>query len=261
MVEDTATGSGRILIADDRPALLGATADFLRGEGYQCDCAADAAGAAWLLQENRYDLLISEIKTPASPELELINQVKELARGTPVVLVSGYPSVESAAEAVGLPVVAYLFKPLDFAELLERVRFWVQRSRTYRAVCASQQLLADWCKELEQVEASLRDPVDKESAGPIAAFVELTLNNVAEALADLGRLTRTLGQLRGRQGESEAIAWTQVAAAHQTLEETIDVLELTKGPFKSKQLGRLRHRLQVVVHQWDDGKPWRIGVT
>lgn len=252
MSDQTTVRVGRILIADDEPTFLNATADFLRDEGYECDCAIDAAMAAEKLGENQYDLLISDIRMPGNPELELIDQVQEIARGMPVILVTGYPSVESATSAIELPVAAYLLKPLDFDELLSKVETCVQRAQAYRTIHNARQRLGEWRGELEQLETSLCDSVDKTSTGSAGAFVELTLRNVAGALADLSRLAKVLTRPGG--GQEEAVAWMQLAAARNVVKEAIQVLESTKGAFKSKQLGQLRRKLQVVVDEWEQAE-------
>ena len=254
-MSDQTTGRvGRILIADDEPTFLNATADFLRDEGYECDCALAAAVAAEKLGGNQYDLLISDIKMPGNPKLELINRVQEIARGMPVILVTGYPSVNSAMSAVELPVAAYLLKPLDFDELLSKVETCVQRSQAYRTIHNAHQRLGEWCGELERLETSLCDSVDKASTGSAGAFVELTLRNIAGALADLSRLAKVLTKPGRGQEEANAVAWMQLATAQNVVKETIEVLKNTKGAFKSKQLGQLRRKLQVVVDEWEPAR-------
>lgn len=252
----TATRLGRILIADDEQTFLEAVADYLEDEGYECDCAPDATAAAEKLQENQYDVLISDIKMPGNGELELIHRLEELARGVLVILVTAYPSVKSATAAVRLPVAAYLLKPLDFDELLTQIRVCVKRSRTYRTVRDAGQRLEESCRQLDNMETAFRDPVDKASAESVDAFVALTLENIAGSLSDLGYVAKALGEPHGEEERPELIAWTRLDTAHKALREAIDVLETTKRAFKSKQLGTLRHKLQVAVDQLEAGTVW-----
>ena len=62
----TADPLGRILIADDEQTFLEAVADYLEDEGYECDCAPDGTTAAEKLQQNQYDVLISDIRMPGN---------------------------------------------------------------------------------------------------------------------------------------------------------------------------------------------------
>ncbi|MCH6545058.1 MAG: response regulator transcription factor [Deltaproteobacteria bacterium] len=112
----------RILIADDEESFLYSTADILRREGYDCSCASDARAATEMLRKDSYDLLIADIKMQGNSDLEFIKALPQIAEGMPVILVTGYPSLNSAIESVQLPVVAYLVKPFELNELLVRVK-------------------------------------------------------------------------------------------------------------------------------------------
>jgi PAS domain S-box-containing protein len=120
----------RILIADDEEIFLHTTADLLRRKGYECACAPDATSAANLLRDNRYDLLIADIKMPGNGELEFLHALPRLAPGLPAVVVTAYPSLQSAIQSIQLPVTAYLVKPVAFPELLAQVRTALRRIRT-----------------------------------------------------------------------------------------------------------------------------------
>jgi len=112
----------RILIADDEESFLYSTADILRREGYDCSCALDARAATEMLRKESYDLLIADIKMQGNADLEFIKALPRIADGMPVILVTGYPSLNSAIESIQLPVVGYLVKPFELDELLVRVK-------------------------------------------------------------------------------------------------------------------------------------------
>ncbi len=114
--------SRRILIADDEESFLYSTADILRREGYDCSCASDAIAATEMLRKESYDLLIADIKMQGNSDLEFIKALPQIAGEMPVILVTGYPSLNSAIESIQLPVVAYLVKPFELNELLVRVK-------------------------------------------------------------------------------------------------------------------------------------------
>ncbi len=119
--------TGRILVADDQATFLESTVDLLREEGYECDGAADAFIAEKLVRQKRYDLLIADIKMPGNMRLELISKLREIAEGLPVILVTGYPSLDTAIKSTRLLVVGYLLKPVNFDELLKLVRESITR--------------------------------------------------------------------------------------------------------------------------------------
>ena len=90
---------GRILIADDEETFLMSTADLLRNEGFECDCAPDATSAAQMLRSGDHDLLIADIKMPGNFELEFIRDLPQIAEGLPVILVTGYPTLDTAIQS------------------------------------------------------------------------------------------------------------------------------------------------------------------
>jgi DNA-binding NtrC family response regulator len=112
----------RILLADDEEDFLKFTATLLEKEGYTCDCVTDGATAVELLRTRRYDAVISDIRMPGNPDLRVVREANELQDGVPVILVTAYPSMGTAKRAVELPVTAYVEKPVEFQELLSKVR-------------------------------------------------------------------------------------------------------------------------------------------
>ena len=113
---------GRILVADDEDTFMKATADLLRGMGYECNCANDAKAVAEMLKSTKYDLLIADINMPGNKDLELIKDLQNFAKEIPVILMTGDPSLIPTIQSVQPPVVACLIKPFDFNELLEHVK-------------------------------------------------------------------------------------------------------------------------------------------
>lgn len=239
--------AGRVLIADDEETFLLSTADLLRKEGYECDCAIDSQTARQLIGEKQYDLLIADIKMPGNAELEFINELPTLVEGLPVVLVTGYPSLKSAIESVRLPVVAYLVKPIDFDELLPYVRSSTEKSQVRRAVQKARQHLRDWHKELENIE-TLADFKEANAASvPVDAFVTLTLHNIVDSLTGLKALTEAFADISGEQNVCQLLDCPRAAQLTQALKDAVKVLEKTKRSFKSKDLAGLRQKLEQLL--------------
>ena len=101
----------RLLLADDEETFRNSISVLLRREGYECDVASSAGEAVERLTEDPYDLLITDLRMPGNTELELL---KAAGGALPVIIVTAYPSVPTAIEAVRFAVVDYLVKPFDF---------------------------------------------------------------------------------------------------------------------------------------------------
>ena len=108
---------GRVLFADDDRAARESLAELLRRLGYTCECAATATEALEKLRAAPCEALISDIHMPGNTALELVEAAVQVVPGLPVILLTGRPSVETAARSVRLPVTAYLTKPPDLNRL------------------------------------------------------------------------------------------------------------------------------------------------
>lgn len=238
---------GHILIADDEETFLKSTGDLLNREGYDCDCVPDATAAVEKLKENQYDLLIADIKMPGNPDLELIQNLPNIAEGMPAILVTGYPSQRSAIQAIHLPVVAYLVKPIDFEELLAQARTAVEKSRLYRAVANTKQRLRYWQEGLADLEQVLKDKGGGVFSASVKSFLDLTFGNIAGAFSDIKHITDAMTSEDINLPACHLLNCPRLAHLTEVVEETIEVLEKTKGAFKSKELGKLRKKLQETV--------------
>lgn len=87
--------------------------------------------------------------------LEFVQTGSHEAKGLPIILVSGRPSLQSAIRAIHLLVVSYLVKPFARAEFLTTVEKSIQRSQLYRATHAIRQRLQEWCSIMENLEQTL----------------------------------------------------------------------------------------------------------
>jgi len=238
---------GRILVADDEPTFLDSTADLLREVGYECDCAPDAVVARQLLEGNRYDLLIADIKMPGNDELELIRDLPETARGMPAILATGYPSLSTAIDSVQLQVVAYLVKPIDFDEMLAAVQRAIGLSRTYRTVAAARDRNREALAAIESVEQALHSVSDTEVGDSIHGFVDVTLSSILEGLRDIKRLTDEGALELNPDAKHERECKARLARVKDALVDAVDTLEKTRSSFKSKTIGALRMRLETVL--------------
>jgi DNA-binding response OmpR family regulator len=231
---------GQIIIADDEEFFL-STAELLRREGYNCTHASNVAAARDALLAGGICLLIAGMPMPGNQELELVEELPEIAEGTPVILVADNPSPGSLIAAVRLRVEACLIKPVDSTELLECVRNAIERFRTYHTMNVSLRRLGGWYEDL----AGMKEHALHAPAGlPVKVFLDLTLQNIVEALLDIRNLADAAASREGEQDACHLLGCPRVAALSDAVQQAIAVLEKTKGEFKSKQLGELRRKLE-----------------
>ncbi len=133
----------RVLLADDEETFRASVAVLLRREGYDCDVASSGEEAAELLAKAQYDLLISDLRMPGNMDLELLRGVSNGGAVLPVIVVTAYPSVPTAVEAMRCAVVDYLVKPFDFDDLLRSVRRALETRKAARMLESLRDVLAD----------------------------------------------------------------------------------------------------------------------
>lgn len=243
----SASHPDRLLLADDDPSFREMTRRLLLRHGYDCDTVANAAEVEARLRERSYDLLISDIEMPGNSNLQMIAGLPQLQAGLPVILVTGSPSIESAARSVGLAVAAYLIKPVDAQDLLMQVARAIERFRCFRAVAQSRQRFLQASADLERLGATLCSPAPASLDSALRVYFDLTLENAAQSILELRRL---LEVARGTDFPGEGTdRWPTAAPAKlvEALWETIAVLEKTKTAFKSKDLAQLRQKLEDLV--------------
>ena len=236
---------GRVLFADDDRAAREGLAEMLRRLGYTCETATTAAEAVEKLRAATFEALISDIHMPGNAALELVEAAAQTVPGLPVILLTGRPSVETAARSVRLPVTAYLTKPPDFDELTRVLDQAIADYRDFSLIQAGRRRLREWERELAQVEQLMqRASVPPVPGGPMQDYMRVSLRQIILLLADLERATQTLD----RRAADKLRQVDHVAA----LRHTVEVLERTRQNFKSKDLADLRRQLEQLLGQEGD---------
>jgi putative two-component system response regulator len=146
----------RILIVDDESEITEILADLF-SETYQCSKAGTAEQALMCLQDQEFELVISDITMPGMSGLDMIPHVKEISPNTVVVMISGMQTVESAIGALRLGAFDYLMKPFD----LRQVEAVVKRALEHHDLIVAKQRYENHLEELvEQRTAELDRALD-----------------------------------------------------------------------------------------------------
>ncbi|TYP00229.1 transcriptional regulator with PAS, ATPase and Fis domain [Geothermobacter ehrlichii] len=118
--------SHRILCIDDEESIRLTFASFLEDEGYQVDTAASADEALTLLDRNEYDLIFLDILLGRHSGINVLRVIRKKRLDAPVIMVTGAPEVDTAADAVRLGAFDYISKPVRQETLIRLAKLALQ---------------------------------------------------------------------------------------------------------------------------------------
>jgi len=121
--------SGSILIVDDEQEIRDLLSIILQEEGYNCTTSEDAESALIALEKGNFDIVISDIRMPGIDGIKLLEKTLEIAPQTIVVLITAHASVETAVQALRKGAYDYILKPLDFDEVIIRIKNLLKHSQ------------------------------------------------------------------------------------------------------------------------------------
>ncbi|MGO9268879.1 MAG: sigma-54-dependent transcriptional regulator [Terriglobia bacterium] len=109
---------GSILVVDDEEGQRELYRDILEGEGYRTETAPSGEVAMHLLAQKRFDLVLTDLNLTGMTGVQLLAEILAADPTVAVILITGYPSIQSAVEATKKGVYEYLEKPVDRDRLL-----------------------------------------------------------------------------------------------------------------------------------------------
>jgi two-component system response regulator PilR (NtrC family) len=119
----------RILIVDDEPSMRDMLRIVLRRDGFDVLLASNGAEAIAVLEKERVDLLLSDIRMPDVGGVEVLRAAKALNRDIIAFMMTAFASTDSAVEAMRLGAVDYFTKPFNMDELRLKVRQHLEAQR------------------------------------------------------------------------------------------------------------------------------------
>ena len=110
-----------ILVVDDEESIRYTFRQFLSDEGYSVSSAADCDEGIALLRKKDFDLVFADIVLPGRSGIDLLKEAKEILPHVLVIMITGAPSVDTAAESLRIGAFDYIIKPIRQDTLLRTV--------------------------------------------------------------------------------------------------------------------------------------------
>ncbi len=118
----------KILIVDDDKAIRNTLREILQFEKYSVDESPDGLDCLVKIKQNKYDVIILDIKMPKMDGMEAMERIELLSPDTPVVMISGHGNIDTAVEAVKKGAFDFISKPPDLNRLLITIRNAMDKS-------------------------------------------------------------------------------------------------------------------------------------
>ncbi|MGD8883703.1 MAG: response regulator [Desulfobacterales bacterium] len=134
-----------ILLVDDDPYILEGIGADLESQGFQVTKTDSGNKALQVLQENNFDVVITDLVMENTDGIQVLKNTKALNADTMVIILTGYGDMKSAIEALRQEADDYLLKPCESAELLYRVNHCLEKRELARKIKIYQNILPMCC--------------------------------------------------------------------------------------------------------------------
>ena len=123
-----------ILVVDDELLIRDLLYDFFSEQGWDISIAENGQKACEILNKKKIDLVLTDLKMPEIDGLTLTGIVQEEFPDIPVVIMTGYPSVDSAVSALRKKVTDYVIKPFNINQLYKTIEKKVRENKEKQSV-------------------------------------------------------------------------------------------------------------------------------
>jgi len=117
----------KILVIDDERSIRNTLLEILQYEKYEVDVAEDGIEGLKSIESNKYSAILCDIKMPKMDGIEVLEKIM-LMTDTPVIMISGHGTIDTAVEAIKKGAFDYISKPLDLNRLLITLRNAMDKS-------------------------------------------------------------------------------------------------------------------------------------
>ncbi len=166
----------KILVIDDEKSIRNTLRDILEYESYKVDTADTGIEGLKLVNAVKYDVILCDIKMPNMDGIEVLDHIMKIT-DTPVIMISGHGTIETAVEAIKKGAYDYIAKPLDLNRLLITIRNALDKTLLIRETKILKQQVTQTWEMIGQSEAMMqvKDLIGK--VAPTNARILITGSN------------------------------------------------------------------------------------
>ncbi len=119
----------RILVVDDEAVIREALRRILESDGHETICVSSGYTALEKVQEQTFNLVITDLKMPGMNGIEVLKSIKVLQPSVPIIIITGYATVETAVDAIKQGAFDYLAKPFTPKQVKELAQRALEHSK------------------------------------------------------------------------------------------------------------------------------------
>ena len=119
----------RVLVIDDEKPHAEAVAESLERVGYDCVIATSGQQGARRMEDDEYDLILTDLRMAGLDGLAILRRAKELLPDAEVVVITGHGDVKTAVEAIKRGAADFVTKPFQFDELMHVLHTALEQRR------------------------------------------------------------------------------------------------------------------------------------
>lgn len=146
------TPKARILIVDDDESIRKVLTEILTEKGYHVEAVENGRKAILRTKHRFYNLALIDIRLPDIQGVELITKMHDTSPKMVKIIITGYPTLQNAIEALNRGADAYLIKPLDIEKTLKIIEKHLQKQKEMQKMTEKQlvEFIETRAKMLEQ---------------------------------------------------------------------------------------------------------------
>jgi DNA-binding NtrC family response regulator len=146
-----------VLVIDDDEDIRKVLSEILKDNGYNADSAETGGEAIRKTWKKFYNLALIDIRLPDMDGVELLTKIKETKPKMRKIIITGYPTLKNAVEALNKGADAYIMKPLDMDKVLATVEEQLEKQKEEQKMTEKQlvQYIETRVKQIEQSPKNL----------------------------------------------------------------------------------------------------------
>ncbi len=184
----------RVLVIDDDEDICLYLKEFLTREGYRVTTISKPLDALPEIREGRHQIVLLDVRMPEVDGVELLREIRAIDSDVCVIIMTAYPSVESAVDTMKSDAFDYLRKPFE----LEQLRTVIQRAVREKGLMIDaeervNQLLGAKIRQLRKERSLTLKQLANKTALSVSLISQIELGKSAASVSTLRKLATALG--------------------------------------------------------------------